>query len=112
LYTFKNDIRLSAINRKDLDIQKETFLFNTHLTLKQQSSDVTKYATLISKDNDIINLRTSVKNATAAQLANGVATAHDYITQLNAEDQARQTFILHQIQLLQAEYNYQSTSGN
>lgn len=112
LYTFKNDRLLSNINRKDLDIQKETFLFNTHLSLKQQSADVSKYVTLISRDNEIIGLRTSVKNAAAAQLANGVINAHDYITQVNAEDQARQLFILHQIQLLQAEYNYQTTSGN
>jgi outer membrane protein TolC len=112
LYTYKNNLHISAINRKDLDIQKETFLFNTHLTLKQQSADVIKYSALISRDDAIISLRASVKNATAAQLTNGVATAHDYITQLNAEDQARQTFILHEIQLLQAEYNYQTTSGN
>lgn len=112
LYTYKNDKLISTINRNDLDVQKETFLFNTRITLKQQSADVAKYTALLSEDNDIIVLRASVKNAAAAQLANGVITSHDYITQLNAEDQARQSFILHEIQLLQAEYNYQTTSGN
>jgi outer membrane protein TolC len=112
LYTFRNDKRISAINRQDIDIQKETFLFNTHVTLKQQSAEAVKYAALVNKDNDIIALRNSVKTTAAAQLANGVITSHDYITQVDAEDQARQSLILHQIQLLQAQYNYQTTSGN
>lgn len=111
-YTLKNDKRISALSRKNIDAQKETFLFNTHVTLKQQSAETVKYTALIAKDNDIVTLRTSVKTAAAAQLANGVITSHDYITQVDAEDQARQSLILHQIQLLQAQYNYQTTSGN
>jgi outer membrane protein TolC len=112
LYTYKNNKRLTAINRKTLDVQKETFLFNINITLKQQNTDIAKYTALIGKDNDIVVLRESVKNAAAAQLANGVIAAHDYITQLNAEDQARQSLLLHQVQLVQAQYNYKTTSGN
>lgn len=112
LYTYKNDKRISEINRNDLDVQKETFLFNTRVTLKQQSADAIKYQALVNKDNDIIALRVSVKTAAAAQLANGVITSHDYITQVDAEGLARQSLILHEIQLLQAQYNYQTTSGN
>jgi len=41
-----------------------------------------------------------------------VLSAHDYITEVNAEDEARQNLILHQIQLLQARYSYQNTTGN
>jgi len=112
LYTYKNDKRLSEINRNDLDVQKETFLFNTRVTLKQQSADAIKYQALVNKDNEIIALRVSVKTAAQAQLANGVITSHDYITQVDAEGLARQSLILHEIQLLQAQYNYQITSGN
>lgn len=112
LYTIKNDKRISALSRKNIDVQKETFLFNTKLTMKQQSAEVTKYTTLISRDNDIITLRNSVKTAASAQLANGVITGHDYIAQVDAEDQARQNLALHQIQLLQAQYNYKTTAGN
>jgi hypothetical protein len=67
---------------------------------------------LDKKDDAIINLRESVKKASAAQLENGVLSAHDYITEVNAEDQARQNRILHEMQLLQAQYNYQDTMGN
>ena len=64
------------------------------------------------KDDAIIALRESVKNAAGAQLENGVLSAHDFITQVDAEDQARQSLILHRIELLQAQFNYQNTTGN
>lgn len=112
LYTNKNDKRLLNLNRQNLDVQKETFLFNTHLTLAQQNAEAGKYQALAEQDQQIIELRASVKTAALAQLQNGVITPHDYITQVNAESQARQSLILHKIQLLQSEYNTKTTSGN
>jgi outer membrane protein TolC len=112
LYTLKNEKRLSEIRRRDLDIQKETFLFNTQVSLKQQNSGILKYSSLMKTDNEIIALRESVRNAAAARLENGVITAHDYITQANAVDLAKQNLILHQVQLLHAQYDYQNITGN
>jgi len=112
LYSLKNNQHLLEINKNSQDIQKETFLFNTRLSQLQQNENVQKYDSLIDKDNAIIELRTSVKKAAYAQLENGVLSAHDYINQVNAEDQARQTKILHEMQLLQAMYNYQNIVGD
>jgi outer membrane protein TolC len=110
--THRNDVQLLAINRQNVDVQRETFLFNTNLSLAQQSSEVQKYQDLIAQDNQIVDLRASVKNSANAQLQNGVITSHDYINQVNAENEARQNLILHQIQLLQAQYTHKNTSGN
>ena len=77
-----------------------------------QNENVQKYDSLLDKDDAIIGLRMSVKKAAYAQLENGVLSAHDYINQVNAEDQARQTKILHEMQLLQAQYGYQNIVGN
>jgi outer membrane protein TolC len=112
LYTLKNQRQLTDINRTMLDLQKETFLFNTQITRQQQNEDVEKYLELLKTDNAIIVLRESVKNAAAAQMENGVLSAHDFVTQVNSEDEARQNLILHELQLLQAQYNYQTTMGN
>lgn len=112
LYTLKNNRQILHINRQDLDVQKETFLFNTRLTLTQQQINVQQYNDLIAQDQQIIALRTSVKNAAVAQLENGVITSHDYISQVNAENLARQNLALHEIQLLQVQYNSKNTSGN
>jgi len=112
LYTLHNNKQTLRINRQDLDVQKETFLFNTRLTLTQQQVNAQQYDDMISQDQQIIALRTSVKNAAMAQLENGVITSHDYISQVNAENLARQNLALHEIQLLQVQYNSKNTSGN
>jgi len=112
LYSLKNNQHLLDINKNSQDIQKETFLFNTKLSQLQQNENVQKYDSLLDKDDAIIDLRASVKKAAYAQLENGVLSAHDYINQVNAEDQARQTKIFHEIQLLQAQYSYQNIVGN
>lgn len=111
-YTNKNDKQLININRANVDVQKETFVFNTKLLLTQQSEDVIRYQQLLSKDADIIDLRTSVKEAANAQLDNGVITTHDFIVKVNDENQAKLNAVLHEIQMLQAQYNYKNTSGN
>jgi outer membrane protein TolC len=111
-YTYNKEKKILAVNQDFIDIQRETFLFNTNLNLRQQNSEITKVQELIETDSDIISLRESVKNTTKIQLENGTATTNDYLISVNAEDQARQNLILHEIQLLMAQYNYQTMSGN
>ncbi|MDP9230184.1 MAG: TolC family protein, partial [Bacteroidota bacterium] len=111
LYTRKNEKKMVSINKNIVDIQKETFLLNTNTQLKQQQSEIEKLQNLEKTDEEIIALRVRVKNAAKAQLENGVITANDYLREINAEDQARQTLITHQLQLLQAQINYQTISG-
>jgi len=112
LYSLKNNLHLLDINKNSVETQKEVFLFNTRISQLQQKESLQKFDSLIQKDNSIIELRTSVKKAAFAQLENGVLSAHDYINQVIAEDQARQNKIIHEVQLLQAQYNYQNITGN
>lgn len=112
LYTQKKELQLVDINKKSVDIQKEIFLLNTNTQLTQQQSEIEKLQQLVASDDEIISLRAQVKDAARAQLQNGVISANDYLREVNAEDQARQTLITHQLQLLQAQINYQTISGN
>jgi outer membrane protein TolC len=112
LYTKKREKQILDINKQILASQKESFLLNTNVQLQQQQSEIDKLMQLISTDKEIINLRASVKEAAKAQLDNGVITANDYLREVNAEDQARQLLITHQLQLLQAQINYNTISGN
>jgi len=111
-YTSRKDKEILGFNQSTLDIQKETFLFNTGLAVKQQFNEVTKIEALIHTDSEIIRLRESIKNTAQSQLANGVISATDYVSFVNAEDQARQNLLLHQTQLLMVLYNNQTTTGN
>ena len=111
LYTRKNEKKILELNQKTIDIQKDVFLLNTNTQLKQQQSEIDKLQKLVSTDQEIIDLRIKVKEAAKAQLENGVITANDYLREVNAEDQARQSLITHQVQLIQAQINYQTISG-
>lgn len=111
LYTKKKEREQVELNKKIVDIQKETFLLNTNTQLKQEESTINRLQQLVASDNEIIDLRKSVTDAAKAQLENGVITANDYLKEVNAEDQARQSLITHQVQLLQAQINYQTISG-
>lgn len=112
LYTAKNERAILKINQQTIDVQKEIFLFNTSLSLFQENSEVSKFQELIVTDNEIIRLREKIKIVAKTQLENGTITSNDYLTYVNAEDQARQNLLLHQVQLSLAQYNYQTISGN
>ena len=111
LYTRQNEKKLVEINQQSVNVQKDVFLLNTNTQLKQQQSEIEKLQQLIATDKEIIDLRIKVKDAAKAQLENGVITANDYLQEVNAEDQSRQSLITHQVQLLQAKINYQTISG-
>lgn len=112
LYTRKNEKAILSFNAAALDIQKETFLFNTNFILKQQNMEVVKLQELIKTDDEIVALRTKIKNTAFAQLENGVLNATDYLRELNAEDQAKQNKSMHEIQLLMTRYAIQFTMEN
>ena len=111
-YTTKNNRSLIELKKQNINVEKETFLFNTQFTLRQQSADVTKLQQFLKLDDEIIPLRESVKKAALAQLENGVINSGDYLREVNAEDNARQAKILHEIQLLLAQYKVLNTTGN
>jgi outer membrane protein TolC len=111
LYTQRKEKEQVTVNKLIIDSQKETFLLNTQSQLKQQNAEIEKFRLLVAADDEIIALRKTVTDAAKAQLENGVITAGDYLREVNAEDQARQALISHELQLLQAQINYQMISG-
>lgn len=111
-YTQKKEKSIISINQEILTKQKETFVFNSNLVLTQQESEIKKYQNLMNTDKEIIALRERISKASNVQLENGTITMNDYISNVNAEDQAKQNLILHQIQYLMSQYNYNYTSGN
>ncbi|WP_229212640.1 TolC family protein [Dyadobacter soli] len=111
LYTIKKDRDLIRNNRDAIQLQKETFLFNTNLAARQQNAELDRFRQLLTTDDEIITLRESIKTTAAAQLENGVINTNDFLREVNAEDQARLNKILHGIQLLMSQYNLDNTLG-
>jgi outer membrane protein TolC len=110
-YSSKKERELADITRRDVQAQTENFLLNTKSQLRQQQSHILKLRQLLDTDQEIVVLKTQVKEAAAAQLEHGVITASDYLREVNAEDQARQMQALHQLQLLQALLTYSTIAG-
>ncbi len=111
-YSYRNEQKQIDVNQAGVQVQQEIFLFNTNLALSQQNAEISKIRDLITDDSEIILLRENVKHATQTQLENGTATTNDYLIAVNTEDQARQSRILHEIQLLMYQYNIKTTTGN
>lgn len=111
-YNAGRDRQLLNLNLQSINQQRETFVFNTNLSLRQQSNEITKLNDLLQIDEKLIDLRTKIKNTAKSQLDNGVITANDYLRELTAEDQAKQNLLVHQIQLLLTQYSQLATSGN
>jgi len=111
-YTSGNERKLLSTQQSAIALQRETFLLNTRLALQQQNAEIAKWQDLITSDQEIIQLRESIKNTAQQQLSNGTATTTDYLNYVNAEDLARQQLILHRMQLLLAQYNQLLTTGN
>lgn len=111
-YTSKREKEIVNVNQKINQVQRDVFLFNTNTQLTQQQNEIHKLKQLVAVDNKLIDVRKTITEASKAQLQNGVITSNDYLREVNNEDQTRQSLILHQIQLLQAQINYQNIKGN
>lgn len=112
LYTKKNEKRIIETQRMMVKNQEETFRFNNDLESSQAINEVQKYKELLKTDVQIIKLRERVKIAGESKYKNGVYTINDLIKDINAENTARQTRSLHEIEYLFSIYNYINIKGN
>ncbi len=111
LYTKKNEQKLIGTNINNLEIQREAFLFNTNLDLTKEQSELQKMRNLLSKDDEIIQLRARVKLSGESRYKNGTYQINELIRDINNESLARQTKALHEIQYLMDTYNYKQIQG-
>lgn len=111
LYTRKNDLRKIENSRRNIESQKEVFLFNTSLDAARQENEVDKARMLLGKDDEIIGLRTSIREAGEQQYRNGVIKMTDLMDMIDDEHNARLAQSIHRIQLIMAVYDMKNTLG-
>jgi outer membrane protein TolC len=111
-YTSKKQKEIIEINKLEIEADKETFLFNTSQSIKQQNGEISKLQEYLVSDDEIVNLRTNVKKASLAQLENGVINPGDYLKNVNDENEAKQNKIIHETELLLAQYKQKILTGN
>lgn len=71
-----------------------------------------KIDTLMKNDDELIRLRTNIRKSAEAKVANGTLTVTEMLREVTAEDQAKQTKALHEIQRLQALYDIKYTMNH
>ena len=111
LYTRRNEFHQIALDQENVNVQKETFLFNTHLEVTQNNSEIRKLRELMKNDDEIIALRNNIKKSAQAKVANGTLTVTEMLREVTAEDLAKQEKVLHEIQLLSAIYELKNTTN-
>jgi len=111
LYNLSNEKQNISISKKMVDVQKEVFEFNLKSTMATQTAQINSLKDIILKDKQIIEKRHNIKETAAKQLENGSITSTDYLTELNAEMQATLNQKVHEIKLMNAITNYNSTKG-
>lgn len=112
LYTLKNDRRVIENKRQQLGSNREVFLFNTRLQITQQDQAVRSLEKQIQDDDEVIRLRTNIRRAAEAKVANGTLTVTEMLRELTNESLARQTKAVHKIQRLMGIYQMKYTINN
>ncbi len=112
LYGLKREKTKVELNKSLIDIQKEAFLFNIESSLNTQTAQLSALAQMIEKDDIIIEKRHSVTTTATSQMENGKITVVNYLSQLNAELQAKLNKKVHEIKRMNAISTINATSGS
>ena len=111
LYSYSNEKNQIFNAQQTVQTQKATFLFNSNLQLSQQKADIDRLQKQLNLDDEIIDLKTAIKNNTESKLEDGTATVNDLMKEVTEENMAKQNKSLRQIQLLMTIYNYNNMVG-
>ncbi len=109
LYTHRNDNKRLDAQQHSIETARETFLFNNNMQRIQEEQSVESYRRMLADDDEIIRLRTSIREASESKLANGVIDASDLLEDITAENQARIEQSSHEIEMLKHIYELKHT---
>lgn len=100
LYTLKNDRRLLDVKRREVEVSRDAFLFNTRLEAIRQDAQVHGLRRQMADDEEIIRLRGNIRRTAEAKVKNGTMSVTDLLTEINRESGARLAKALHEVQWL------------
>jgi outer membrane protein TolC len=107
----KRKAKILYSQKEIIDTKIETFEKNLNISLENEIANITKYERSVELDKQIVQLRTEVKESSFSRLKNGVITSTDFLTELNAETQAKLQLETHLILLQQSVFNYLTLKG-
>lgn len=111
LYTLKNDRKKIDLQKSAVNSQRETFLHNLNIVIPQQQIEIEKFKKTMQDDDEIIRLQTQIRQTAEVKVENGTMTVSDLMKEINAEESAKQTKLLHEIQFLMSVYSLKYTTN-
>ncbi|WP_426484864.1 TolC family protein [Flavobacterium sp. 2] len=112
LYKNSNEKELTKQQLNQIDIQEETFLFNTRFQMNQKTADIERQTAILKDDDDIVKLRQTIREGYQLKYDTGAGPLIDLLNATEKEGNARAEKALHEIQLLMTSYEYQTIKGN
>lgn len=112
LYSRGNSMKKIKLAKQINANLRDTFLFNTNLTLTQEKNEIEKKRNLIVYDDQIIQLRSNVRDAAEVKAENGTISIQELVREIDAEELAKENKILHEIDLLLSIYNHKYITNN
>jgi outer membrane protein TolC len=112
LYKNANEKALTQQSLSKVDVQEETFRFNTNLQLSQSSANIEKQKALLAEDEEIVSLRKIIRDSYQLKYDAGTSPLMDLLSATDKESDARAQKSLHELQLLMTLYEYKTTTGN
>lgn len=112
LYTRKNDRAKLNTHRGLVESARETFLFNNHLTEIQQTDGIAKYRQMIKDDQEIVALRSDVRQSAESRLEHGIIDTNNLLQEITRENQSRIDLSTHTILMLKESYDLKYTTNN
>nr|WP_315346547.1 TolC family protein [Hoylesella enoeca] len=103
-YTRRNDLRKLSVQQQQVDIDRETFLFNLGLQSASVNGTIQNLRETIAQDTRIIALRERIREKSMRRVQNGTETINEMLRDVNAVNEAQQQKDIHEIQLLEEIY--------
>lgn len=111
LYSRKNDKAKLQAERETAEANRERFLLDNKMEQIQQNENISRYRQLMTDDEEIISLRSSIRKAAESKLAHGIIDVSDLVREINSENKARVEQCIHEIEMLKGIYNLKITTG-
>lgn len=108
-YTKRNNLLKLDAAQRQIDVQRDIFLFNTQMQVAQDDGEIERLRKAVADDGRIVELRRSVRMAAESKLENGVIDATDLLHKIADETSAALSRSTHEIELLQAVYRLKHT---
>ena len=108
-YTRKNSLGKLRTAQRQVEVQRDVFLFNTRLQTTEESGEIIRLRRALADDDRIVALRRSVREAAESKLRNGVIDTNDLLGKITDEAAAATARSAREIELLKAIYELKHT---